>query len=255
MASEDLYRPLQWATLPLTYIQVSGTTTVSANDVGSNTTDTIPGTQTVQSTVIYCFDAVLKTTHNQRVTPTSLPVQTGANIADHAFIQPAILELEIGMSDSMAQYSTGQSISLNGATVQTQPWPALSNSKSVGAYQTLVNLQQARTIMLLTTRLMSYPNMLLTNIRVTDDYRSRFGLRASLTFTQIFMAAVSVNAATARGDCLNPVNNGSVSSSGNLNTAQLTALVPTGDNTSSLPTVPGAGVCSDFPIASGPVGI
>ena len=45
------------------------------------------------------FDAVLKTDHTSKVTATSHPVESGANISDHAFVEPAEISLEVGVSD------------------------------------------------------------------------------------------------------------------------------------------------------------
>ena len=45
-------------------------------------------------------DVVISETHDDDVTVTQHPVDTGAPIADHAFVQPAIVTCVFGWSDS-----------------------------------------------------------------------------------------------------------------------------------------------------------
>jgi hypothetical protein len=153
--------------------------------VGLNgTTDTtfvtgtalVPGKSSVPDT-IYVFDAVLQVEHTQEMQVTEHPVQTGANIVDHAFAKPARIVMDIGMSDVMSSYILGQ-------------WTGAA-SKSVNAYQTLLALEVARTPVTINTRLKKYSNMLLTSIHVKDDNKTKFGLRATLVFQQLFMAVLN----------------------------------------------------------------
>jgi hypothetical protein len=147
----------------------------------------------------YFFDAILRVDHFQELTATRHPVQNGAPIVDHAYLQPARVVLEIGMSDALAVYSGGQFFS--------NPFSG-NPSKSVSAYQALITLQELRIPLQLTTRLNTYQNMLIESIRSPDDLKTRYGLRATITFIQILTATVVTNNQSARPNASQQTNPG-----------------------------------------------
>lgn len=126
----------------------------------------------------YVFDATIRIEHHQEVHKTDHPVQTGAAISDHAYAQPSRVVLEIGMSDAVEAYRAGM-------------WPTDGNGKSSSAYETILALQLARTLVSLTTRLHNYPSMLITNIQADDTNETWSGLRAVITFEEVFFATVT----------------------------------------------------------------
>jgi len=124
----------------------------------------------------YFFDAVLREEHITALRITEHPVQTGANISDHAFQLPVQLMMEIGMSDVMdsmvrGQFQTGQ-------------------GKSVSAYQTLVDLQAQRSPLRVVTKLNAYENMLIEHISSPVSRETTYGMRAVITLRQIITAQV-----------------------------------------------------------------
>jgi hypothetical protein len=178
---------------------------------------------------ILVFDAVVRTEHQRRITKTEHPIQTGANVADHAIIEPARVVLEIGMSDAMDSFTAGQ-------------WSG-DHSKSVNAYQTLVSLAKARQPLTVTTRLDSYTNMILTGIDAPDTVETRFGLKATVTFEELFTGTITSQQVSARPDLIGATNLGTK------------APLPVSSDISrfthsTLPTttVPNAGVLSSNPI-------
>ena len=56
----------------------------------------------------FFFDAFLKIDHNSRLKITDHPVEEGANIADHAYVEPQSLTMEVGMSDVCNSLIEGQ---------------------------------------------------------------------------------------------------------------------------------------------------
>jgi Dit-like phage tail protein len=124
----------------------------------------------------YFFDAVFKVNHIQEVTITKQPVQTGAPVADHSYMQPARVELEIGMSDTMSEY---------------RPIRNSVGPKSVNAYRQFIDLQNKRSQLTLVTRLKTYENMVITTIRATDDKSTINALKATIIFEQIFPAQIT----------------------------------------------------------------
>ena len=61
-------------------------------------------------------------------------------------------------------------------------------TRSVSAYDTLLKLQAERKPLKVHTRLKTYHNMLIENITTPDDYTTLFGLRATVTLTEIITA-------------------------------------------------------------------
>lgn len=145
-----------------------------------------------QGDLIYCktnigglfFDAVLSISTEHVATITQHPVQTGANISDHMYLEPVQITMEIGMSDAMASMVRGQ-------------WVG-AYTKSISAYRKLCELQAARIPFTVLTRLNQYPNMVIRSISVPDDYNTLYGLRATVSLQQLIIANVAEEKVSAR---------------------------------------------------------
>lgn len=125
----------------------------------------------------YFFDAVLKTDHSSKLKITEHPVEEGAAITDHAYVEPRSLTLEIGMSDVCMSFVDGQF--------------AQKSSRSVSAYEVLKQLQSNRIPLKVFTRLDVYENMLIETITSPDDYKTMFGLRAAIGLREIIVVTTS----------------------------------------------------------------
>jgi len=184
----------------VTVSEVQPTTVVSTVNGVPNPTSPF-GTQTLfgsqrqsAESVTYFFDAVLRAEHRQDLVRTEHPVQSGASIVDHAYLRPARVILEIGMSDAMGSFAAGQFTS--------------SASRSVSAYQTLLDLQSSRVPLTLSTRLNQYANMLIESIGAVEDARTRFAGKFQVVFSQIIVATVATKTVTARPDQTDATNEG-----------------------------------------------
>jgi hypothetical protein len=170
------YRPAQWGReIPKTFIE---------DDVG----------------IIWYFDAVVRADHSQSQRITQHPVQDKANITDHSFSLPAQLSMEIQMSDVMDSFSPGQ-------------WSVGDDSdmtKSVFAYQKLVEWKNHGVPLNITTRLDTYENMVIANISSPDDIRTLYGLKCMVTFQQIFVTLISVQTTNLRPHALNTIDKGTI---------------------------------------------
>lgn len=128
--------------------------------------------------ITYFFDAVLRIEHVSPLRITKHPIQSGANISDHAFKLPDKLSLEIGMSDVMDTFTNGQFSELS--------------SKSVSAFKTMKDLQSKRLPLTVTTRLGTYQNMLIEQIAAHDDSKTMHGLKAIVHLEQIITSQVPI---------------------------------------------------------------
>lgn len=145
----------------------------------------------------YFFDAVFHTDHSTHLVSTSHPVQNGANISDHCYMEPARVTLEIGMSDVgtgsiLGQFSSGK-------------------SRSKAAFEALQKMQQSRQPVDVVTRLKSYKNMLIEDLSFPDDIKTYYGLRASISLKQVIIVSVAkVSKVSARPQVTQSVAAGNV---------------------------------------------
>lgn len=124
----------------------------------------------------FFFDAYLRLDHTRKTKITQHPVETGAAITDHAYVEPAELIIEVGMSDVCVSFVEGQF---------NQKY-----SRSVSAIDTLWKLQEQRIPMDVLTRLKLYRNMLIEVISVPDDWQTLNGLKATVTLREIEVVQV-----------------------------------------------------------------
>ena len=130
------------------------------------------------------FDAVLNVSTEHPMTITSHPVQSGANLSDHAFREPVKISMEVAVSDAMDSMVPGQYVG--------------GYTKSTSAYRTLIALQATRTPLRVLTRLNRYDNMLIQSISVNDDVKTLYGLRATVQLQEVMMATVATEKVSAR---------------------------------------------------------
>lgn len=236
------YRPALWKKKALYSVTVPASSTAAAYDSNG-----VLRTTTTAST-IYVFDAVLSGGHTESETITQHPIQTGANIADHAFSNAPQITLEIGMSDAMDSFTSGM-------------WTG-NTSKSVACWLTLKRLKDARVPLTLATRLDTYTNCLIASMQSPDTNRTRYGLRATVTFQKIFTADVATLSVSARPQTTdtsgNGVKQGAVPSAPVTQQHQLPSSFYTTITPSALKDsygmVPNAGSWSSNSIASIPTG-
>lgn len=195
MSALGIWRPPQWNGPAMVSVTVpsqsSNIPTTQTNQTPSmiNGTLTFKAGATTQITPaqVYVFDAVFTLEHEQRLEKTRHPVQTGSDISSHAYLLPARVSMYIGMSDAQDSY-TGPNV---------QPWN-IKPSKSVSAYQQMIALQAARALLIVTTRLRTYTNMVVTSVGPTEDFRTIKSLRMRIEFEQIFTAATASAPVSAR---------------------------------------------------------
>jgi hypothetical protein len=187
------YKPPQWAKPAMVSITVpprAAATPVGPLDIG---TDTIQGYNVTTSILsaapsnptTYVFDAVLSLDHEQALVKTMHPVQTGAALSTHAYLEPAHLVMYVLMSDAVGSYTGG----VNQSTAPyVQAWTG-NPSKSVSAYAQMLSLQASRSLLTVTTRLRTYNNMLVMKVTPREDEKTITGARFRLEFSQVFLAS------------------------------------------------------------------
>lgn len=179
------YTPPNWGDGPALYsLVINDSSTTGPVVVGDDDIPVMRTNVAGSQTTMFVFDGMRLADHDQSCIPTQHPLQAGYNIADHAVLQPARVVLEVLMSDAIGEYSTGM-------------WSG-NPSKSVSAFQQMISLMQNRALITLNTRLQTYFNMLLVNVRAKDDQKSYYGAEMVLTFQQLFIGTIAVQSNGAR---------------------------------------------------------
>jgi hypothetical protein len=191
--STGLWRPPQWIGPDTAKVIITfpGQGNASQYSSSSASNSSLPSGPT-----LYAFDAEMQIDHEQRLQSTEHPTQTGASISDHAFVMPARLVLDVGVSDVMAQYPTSS-------------WAGAA-SKSVAAYQTMLALQLSRIPLEITTRLRTYQNMIIEGLAPVETHKTIASLRMRVEFRQIFVADITQTPTSARPQDTQVTNRGNV---------------------------------------------
>lgn len=137
-----------------------------------------------KNALLYCktniggffFDGFLKVSHDRRLTTTKNPVETGASIVDHAYMEPSVITMDIIMSDTHESLISEQFVG--------------GYARHVQAWQILKELQENRIPMFVFTKLDSYENMVITSMQADDTADTYSSLRATVELTEIPVARV-----------------------------------------------------------------
>lgn len=142
----------------------------------------------------YFFDGILREDHTSSLKITQHPVQTGAAITDHSFVEPARVSLDVFMSDAMDSLVPNQFTG--------------RYTKSVSGYQALQDLQESRIPVSVHTRIRDYNNMLIERIEVPDDRKTQYGLHCTVDMREIFVVDVAQTTVSARSQATGSTNSG-----------------------------------------------
>ena len=123
--------------------------------------------------------ATLEEAGTDTLTITDHPVEVGAQVTDHAFLNPAELDIEVG-------YGAGNIQSMS------------------DLYQQFLNLQATRKPFQIVTGKRIYSNMLLQSINQTTDSSSENSLTLRLHCKQIITVATSVTPLSSAANMANP---------------------------------------------------
>jgi hypothetical protein len=114
------------------------------------------------------LDAILSETHNNQVRLTKNPVELGADITDHAVIEPKRLSITAQVSDTpLGTAAFGQIVDLVTGLFGTSTTKNITRSNA--AYNAMVQLMEEREPIEVQTKLKLYQDMVITSLSVTQD--------------------------------------------------------------------------------------
>lgn len=126
-------------------------------------------------------DVVISEEHSDSVTVTKHPVDTGANIADHAYKNPGVVRCTFGWSDSSR---------LINSLLDGSIFKGLQSTEDV--YEFLQNLQTTRQPFTLRTGKRYYPQVILTELRTSTTEDTESCLLVDCTFEEILVARTQI---------------------------------------------------------------
>lgn len=129
----------------------------------------------------YFFDGFINVSQTHTLTVTSHPVQSGANIADHAYKEPVQINAKIIVSDAFTSDDSTR-------TREARYFLANGSTKSMGAFNVLKQLQLQRKLLKIVTPYGSYSNMLLTSLNADYTYKNIYNMIADCTFEEVIIA-------------------------------------------------------------------
>ncbi len=140
------------------------------------------------------FDAWLRLGHNTSLTITQHPVESGAAITDHSYVNPRKWSFDIGMTDVAR------------GTVQ-----GVSTSRSVNAYNALVQMQSTRNLLTLVSKYGIFYNILIADISANDNFQSKFGSRFTITLQEVILVRNQITKVSLHPQITNQTSRGQVS--------------------------------------------
>lgn len=142
-------------------------------------------------------DVTISERHNDTLSITSHPVERGAAITDHAFVNPAELNMQVGFSDASlsALIDTVENfddlISSAGdddflSSVLNGTW---GETYSIKMYQQLIALQRSREPIQIITRKRLYQNMLIQSITTETDPAHEYSAIITIVAREILLVS------------------------------------------------------------------
>lgn len=124
----------------------------------------------------YFFDGFMSVSHERKLTITQNPVETGASVVDHAYVNPTTVTMKIMMSDVHQSIIHGQ---FSDRTF-----------RHTSAWAILKQIQESRIPVDIFTKLGYYKNMLIESISAEDTKETFRALYATVTLVEIPVARV-----------------------------------------------------------------
>lgn len=124
----------------------------------------------------YFFDGFMSVSHERKLTITQNPVEIGASVVDHAYVNPTTVTMKIMMSDVHQSIIPGQFSDLT--------------FRHTSAWAILKQIQESRIPVDIFTKLGYYKNMLIESISAEDTKETFRALDATVTLVEIPVARV-----------------------------------------------------------------
>ncbi|QNT79189.1 phage baseplate protein [Entomobacter blattae] len=158
-------------------------------------------------------DVPLSEKHSDTISITSHPVERGAAITDHAFVNPAQLNMEIGFSDCSLRALTEAVENFDPtswtnenddffASILNGTW---GETYSITMYKQLIALQRSREPLRIVTRKRVYENMLLQSVTTGTDPAHEYSAVILIVAQEILLVSTQTSILPAMNRQASPV--------------------------------------------------
>ena len=169
------------------------------------------------------IDCSIQEAHTDRMQITDHPVEQGAAISDHAYLQPSEVTIRAGWSNSsLSAVGSAVSALLSGGL------QGLAGDDYVRkTYQSLLDLQATRKPFDIVTGKRTYKNMMFSALAVTTDEKTENALMLVATCRQVIIVQTQTTSVPPADVHTDPAKTAPVQNSGTVQ-PQPAALSPTG---------------------------
>ena len=137
------------------------------------------------------LDAVIQENHSNRVRLTKNPVEFGADINDHAIIEPKSFSMFAIVSDTpLGTAAFGKIVDSITGLFGTSTSENLTRSQQ--AYNALVKLQEAREPIQVQSKLVLYDNFIIVGIDVIQDKDTSRKVDLNITFEEVLIVDTDI---------------------------------------------------------------
>lgn len=137
------------------------------------------------------LDAVISESHEATIRSTQNPVEFGANMTDHAIIEPRKLTILAEVSDTPIGLAAVNEI-VDSVTGLFGTSTSENETRSVTTYNALVDLMNARDEIDIQTGLTSYSDMLIKSINIVRDKDTSRIARMVISLEQVIIATTEI---------------------------------------------------------------
>ncbi len=137
------------------------------------------------------LDGIVEEAHQNTIRVTQNPVETGVDITDHAIVMPKKLNITAMVTDTpLGTAAFAQIIDTITGLFGTSTSANITRSQQ--AYNALVALQEAREPISITTRLVTYNDMLITDVSVSQDKDTSRSIVLNISTEQVIITESSI---------------------------------------------------------------
>jgi hypothetical protein len=166
----------------------------------------------------YLPDCAIVEEHSDALTITRHPVQVGANIADHAYKEPASLRLQWAWSNSSPANALGGN--LGSALLSSVIGFGGSEDYVQQVYESLLALQISGAPLTISTGKRLYYNMLIASLHIKTDNNSEYSLPMEIELQEVILVSTQTAQTPSQDQMAQPQQTAPVQAQG------ATAAVP-----------------------------
>lgn len=157
----------------------------------------LPGPFSLRTIGSIKADVTFEERHEDTLEVTDHPVEQGASITDHAYLNPVSVEIKIGFKP---QSAAGAALgSLTSALSGKKPIPYLNQ-----VYQNVLALQKNRILQVIMTGKRVYTNMIIQSITCVTDVETENVLKLTLRCRQVIIVSTQAFSLPPASSMANP---------------------------------------------------